>query len=224
MRCKQSSIIRGRLAEKISKMQSFAARLGWFSCKVNRQRTWRSLQHFSGISLFASTSSTETDKTTVTSKHHFLSTATWCNLEHTASWSRHYQDTRHLPSISLGQCCVYFSGTHGDVMFSSAARPSCQGRLANLSPGGHACVTTQVPWGWDSQQPGAASAGQAAEGNAKWRSVSGNHHFSKPQIFFKLTAHHRKYLLTLSVLRAFTHSFGWGGSGQFHFFVPRNQC
>lgn len=89
MRCKQSSIIRRSLADKISKMQSFAARLGWFSCKVNRWRTWRSLQHSSGISLFASTSSTETDKTTVTSKHHFLSTATWYTLEHTASWSRH---------------------------------------------------------------------------------------------------------------------------------------
>lgn len=38
-------------------------------------RTLRSVQHFSGISLFASTSSTETDKNIITSKHHILFTA-----------------------------------------------------------------------------------------------------------------------------------------------------
>lgn len=72
-------------------------------------------------------------------------------------------------------------------MLTSAAGHSCQASLASLSTGGNSCVITQMQWRWDS------SAGQAAEGNTKWRSVSGKHHFPKPQIFFKLTAHHRKY-------------------------------
>lgn len=100
------------------------------------------------------------------------------------------KDIRHLPTIFL-----HFRGTHGHVMLTSAARSSCQGRLTNLSPGGNSCVVTQEQWTWDSQQPGAASAGQAAEGNTKWRSMSGNHHFSKPHVFSKLIAHHWKYLL-----------------------------
>lgn len=126
-------------------MQSLAARGVWFSCKVNRWRTQRSLQHFSGISLLVSTSSAETDKNIVTSKHHFLFTATRCTLEHTASWSRHYGGLQ-TPALNFPGSLL--SAFQRDS-WSCFAHFCCRA-LASLSPGGntvrsHRCNGEGIP-------------------------------------------------------------------------------
>lgn len=121
------------------------------------------------------------------------------------------KDTGHPPSISLGQCCLHLQWDSHMVMLCSLLLqgPSFQSRLCSLSPGSNPCEITKHlhAWRWDSQQP-EASVSQAAERNAKWRSVSGIPCFSTLQSFFKFSADHRNHLLTPPVFRGLTHPFG----------------
>lgn len=83
---------------------------------------WRSLYSiFSGVYLFASTSSAEMDKNIFASKHHFLFTAAWSTLEQLASHMLKAlpEDTGHLPSISLGQSCLHLQWDSHMVMLCS---------------------------------------------------------------------------------------------------------
>jgi len=121
------------------------------------------------------------------------------------------EDTGHLLSVSLGQCCFHLQWLSHMVMLHSLLLqgPRSQSRLCSLGPDGNSCATTRHLHSWqqDIQQP-EASVIQVAEGNAKWRSVSGIPHFSTPQRFFKLTADHRNHSLTPPVFRGITFPFG----------------
>lgn len=97
-----------------------------------------SLHLFFG-NVLVSTSSTEMDKNTITSKHHILFTATWSTLEliHSPTVKTLPEDTGHLPAISLGQCCLNFQwDSHMTRLCSLLLQgSSSQSRLCSLSPG-----------------------------------------------------------------------------------------
>lgn len=171
------------------------------------------------------------DKNIFTSKCHILSRATRSTLE--LIHSPHSQGitwghwTSAYNSLPLGQCCLHLQrDSHMATLCSLLLQgPSSQSRPCSLSPGSSSRPITKRlhAWWWDSQQP-EASVNQAAEGNAKWRSVSGIPHFSTLQSFFKLTDDNRNYSWTLSVFRGLTCPFRCGWLDQDHSLVLHIQC